>query len=213
MFVTPTLGLPIYVAAAIYIWRNLSLPRALLAGVIATLALATIVTPWAIRNYHSMGAFVLLRDNAGMQLAVANYPAGVNPADPYQAYEDRLDEISPYFNPALKADMEAAGGEVEYNRKLSRETKGWIREHPADFVHLTLRHFTEFYWPREWQFRHTGSGRFATERAAVLWLTSTFAFIGLAWGIWRRRPGYIYLIPVLLLPWQPRSCGRTTRRR
>lgn len=200
MFVTPTLGLPIYAAAALYIWRNLSLPRALAAGVVATLALAAIVTPWAIRNYHSMGAWVLLRDNAGMQLAVANYPAGVHPADPYAAYERRLDEISPYFNPKLKTEMEAAGGEVAYNRKLSLETKQWIRDHPADFIHLTLRHFTEFYWPREWQFRHTGSGSFATERALILALASTLALIGLARGVWARRPGFLYLIPVVLLP-------------
>ncbi len=200
MFVTPTLGLPIYAAAAIFLWRNLSWPRMALAACIATVALAVLVTPWALRNKREMGTLVLLRDNAGMQLAVANYPAAVHPADPYAAYEHRLREVSPYFNNDLKADLEAAGGEVAYNRKLERETKQWIHEHPSDFIHLTLRHFTEFYWPRPWQFRHTGSGKFATERAAILWLASILAFIGLAQGVWARRPGYIYLIPVLLLP-------------
>lgn len=200
MFVTPTLGVGIYVAAAIYLLRNLFWRRIALAAAIATLALAVLVTPWAIRNQRVMGAPILLRDNSGLQMAVANYPAAVHPADPGETYERRLREVAPFFNIKLRAAFEAAGGEVAYNRKLAGETKAWIHSHPADFAHLTLRHFTEFYWPRPWQFRHTGTGKLAAERAIFLCLASIFAFIGLGIGLWKRRPGYIYLLPVVLLP-------------
>lgn len=200
MFITPTLGIGIYAAAAVYLWRNLTWPRMALAALIAAAALALLVTPWALRNQRVMGAPVLLRDNAGMQLAVANYPEGVHPADPGAAYEKRVREVSPFFNPGLRHAMEAAGGEVAYNRQLSRDTKQWIHEHPREFAHITLRHFTEFYWPRTWQFRHTGSGALARERAIFVSLASLFAFVGLALGLWARRPGYLYLAPVVLLP-------------
>jgi len=200
MFVTPTLGLGVYAAAAIYLWRNLSWGRMALATSIATFALALLITPWAIRNHRVMGATVLLRDNAGMQLAVANYPEAVHPDDPGAVYEKRVREISPYFNRKLASKLEAAGGEVAYNKQLGRETKAWIKAHPKDFATLTIRHWTEFYWPRAWQFRHTGSGALARERAAFVSLASLFAFIGLAWGLWTRRPGYLYLLPVVVLP-------------
>jgi len=200
MIVTPTLGLGIYAAAGIYLWRNLSWERMALAVGIAGLVLAALVTPWAIRNYRVMGAPILLRDNAGMQMAVANYPEAVHTRDMGPTYEKRLREVSPYFNDDLKTALEAAGGEVAYNKKLARETKAWIKAHPREFAYLTMRHFTEFYWPRGWQFRHTGSGSLARERAAFVSLVSFFGFIGLAWGLWRRRPGYIYLLPAVLLP-------------
>jgi len=200
MFVTPTLGIGIYVAAAIYLWRNLTWPRMALAAAIAAVALALLVTPWALRNQRVMGAPILLRDNAGLQLAVANYPEAVHPKDPHATYEKRIREVSPYFNKELKGAMEAAGGEVAYNRQLSRQTKEWIHAHPGDFVWLTLRHFTEFYWPRAWQFRHTGSGSLARERAIFVSLASLFAFVGLGLGLRARRSGYLYLLPVLLLP-------------
>ena len=200
MIVTPTLGIGIYAAAGIYLWRNLSWRRMALAAAIATMVLALLITPWAIRNYRVMGAPVLLRDNAGMQMAVANYPEAVHPRDAGAAYEKRLREVSPYFNVEMKTALEAAGGEVSYNKQLARETKAWIKAHPRDFAFLTLRHFTEFYWPRAWQFRHTGSGTLARERAAFVCLVSFFGFIGLAWGLSQRRPGYLYLLPVVLLP-------------
>lgn len=200
MFVTPTLGVGIYAAAAIYLLRNLSWPRIGLAAVIATLALVMLVAPWAIRNQRVMGAPILLRDNSGLQMAVANYPAAVHPSDPGGVYERRLREVAPFFNKNLRTALEAAGGEVAYNRKLAAETKAWIHAHPADFAHLTLRHFTEFYWPRPWQFRHTGTGRMAAERAIFVCLASLFAFIGLGIGVWKRRPGYIFLLPAVLLP-------------
>lgn len=200
MFVTPTLGVGTYIAAGIYLLRNLAWPRIMLAVAIAAVALTALITPWAIRNYFVMGAPILLRDNSGLQLAVANYPAAVDPVDPGEAYEQRLREVAPFFNQKLKTKFEAAGGEVAYNRKLAEETKAWIRAHPSEFARLTARHFTEFYWPRAWGFRHTGTGRFASERAIFLCVISTFALIGLGIGLWKRRRGYIFLLPTVLAP-------------
>ena len=49
--------------------------------------------PWAVRNQRELGAPIFFRDNFGLELAIANCPGAVHPADPRLAYRTRMTDI------------------------------------------------------------------------------------------------------------------------
>lgn len=189
-FVSPTTGLAIDACWAWLALRRLPFPRALAFAATAAAALALLLAPWVLRNAQVMGSPVLLRDNFGLEIAMANYPGALDPADPRAETLARARAIHPYQNPQALARLRAAGGEVAYAQALGRETRAWIAAHPLDFARLALRHYRQFYFPDRWQGALTNWGAFPTLRIEMIRLVAAFGLLGLAVGLVRRRRYY-----------------------
>jgi hypothetical protein len=189
-FVSPTTGLAVDACWAWLALRRLPFPRALAFAATAAAALALVLAPWVLRNAQAMGSPVLLRDNLGLEMAMANYPGALDPADPRAESKARMKAIHPYQNTAVQARLRAAGGEVAYAQALGRETRSWITAHPLDFARLALRHYRQFYFPDRWQGALTNWGAFPNLRIEMIRLVSAFGLLGLAIGLIRRRRFY-----------------------
>lgn len=189
-FVSPTTGLAVDACWAWLALRRLPLPRMLAFVATAAAALALVLAPWVLRNAQVMGSPILLRDNFGLEIAMANYPGALDPADPRAETLARARAIHPYANPQILARLRAAGGEAAYSRALGRETGAWIAAHPLDFARLALRHYRQFYFPDRWQGALTNWAAFPMLRIEMIRLVSAFGLVGLAVGLVRRRRYY-----------------------
>jgi len=189
-FVSPTTGLAVDACWAWLALRRLPLPRILAFAATAAAALALVLAPWMLRNAQVMGSPILLRDNFGLEIALANYPGALDPADPRAESQARMQAIHPYQNPAALARLRAAGGEAAYASGLGRETFAWIRAHPLDFARLALRHYRQFYFPDRWQGTLTNWSAFPTLRIEAIRLVSVLGLLGLLTGLIRRQRFY-----------------------
>jgi hypothetical protein len=103
---------------------------------------------WAERNMRELGAPIFLRDNLGLELALANYTGAVHPADPSAAYFTRFKEIHPMS--MVAGELDAKGGEVAYYHALGQQVRDWIAAHPSEFLHLCGRRLIDFFLPPRW---------------------------------------------------------------
>ena len=123
--------------------------------------------PWGIRNWKVLHSFILLRDNFGLELWLANGP-------------DRNVDLSnySYWHPSANRN-EAANvaelGEVRYNQAKLSEAIRWIRSNPAEFARLTGRRVFAWWFP-------PGSAPVM----AAKWLMTLLSFLGLVL-LWRRH--------------------------
>jgi hypothetical protein len=156
----------------------------------AGIALVLIITPWALRNERVLGAPVLIRSDLGLELALANHREALSDRPPALVFHERLVEIHPFerrTNPPFRLKP---GGEVAYSRNLEQQTWRWISAHPAGFAILSVRHVSEFFFPRPWQMFFSGWSGLGVERAIVISFVNLLGLIGLALGLYRRRRGY-----------------------
>lgn len=79
---------------------------------------ALVVSPWTIRNYVVLGAFVPVSNTAGMSLYIGNNPKATGG---YMQIEIGESE------------------EVAANRVAAQRALAWIREHPGTFLFLAVR--------------------------------------------------------------------------
>ena len=179
--VNPSL-LPIIVCCmgwAIYQCRSHSFS----APAMGVLVCVLLSTPWAIRNFEQLHAFIPLRSNMGYELWQGNRPG----SDGFFA-----PEFHPNVNSAEFARYQALG-EVDYMREKSAVAKGIILADPAKFMTLTIRR-AFYFW--------TGIVRHSAALVvAYIVATSTLGFAGLVL-LWRRnRPlALFFLLPLLLFP-------------
>jgi hypothetical protein len=204
-FVNPVLGLGAYACAGMTCLRRLRGVR--LAGAIslAAVALAIFLTPWAIRNKIVMGEPILLRSNAGLELALANYPGALEARDRRDEYLHRILEIHPYASDKAYQAMLAAGGEVAYSQKLGAETWRWIAANPWAMARLALRHVRQIFAPEAWQFQLFGTGILTHLRAGLSSLAGCLGMLGLIYALHERRPNWIYPTILVMIPVIPLS--------
>ena len=208
-FVNPPMGVPAILAAGLYWWRHRGQDSFLKTAFGGLVALALFVVPWTIRNDRAMGHPIPLRDDLGMELAVANHPAAVHPADFDRVFLDRLIAIQPYIHPPAYRAMWAAGGEVAYSKKLGRETTAWMSAHPQDVAILWGRHFVEMLFTRKWTFKTAHGQQLPLIRTILVNIVAALGLIGLALAARRRDARYLYVaifvaVPTLLyVPFQP----------
>ncbi len=173
------------------------------------MTMAALLIPWSIRNERVMHAPVLLRSNAGLELAIAEYPGALAPADRATEFMARLEAVHPSVGAGAYRAMMQAGGEIAYANQLRDETRAWMAAHPLDTLYLFLLHIRQTLLPEEWQFTVFGRSSFAAGRAFLAQLvgfTGTFAII---LAIVRRRPHWLYpavMIGAMLIlsaPFQP----------
>lgn len=201
-FVSPPLGLGVYSAAAIFLWRNQKGYQIAQSIGVAALILAAVLTPWVVRNEITMGKAILLRDNFGLEFAIANYPGAVHPDDPLKARNDRIQAVHPFRNTALWPTLRREG-EGAYADRLGRDAVAWAKSHPTVFITLMVRHALEFYFPRPWQFALSGSGAVAGPRSALVCMISLFGLLGLGRGVLYGDRRYLYVAALVLMPVLP----------
>jgi hypothetical protein len=192
-FVNPVTGLAAAACWAVFALRRLPFARAAQFAAMAAGGFALLVTPWALRNAQVLGAPVLLRSNFGLELALGNYPGAVSGATPAETFEQRLKAIHPYHSAAARAEIVRMGGEVAYSKALGAQAEHWIVAHPAQFVLLSLRHLGELFFPQSWQMYFNGWDQMRAPRAIVMSMIDLLGLLGLAMGLYARRPGYAML--------------------
>ena len=208
-FVLPVLGVAAFAAWALFVWRHRAAGGLVRPALAATLALAAFVAPWTARNALAMGQPILLRDNLGMEIAVANHEAAVAPVDDGRTFLDRLEAIQPYIHPPAQRAMIAAGGEIAYSRGLGAGAATWMRANPAKVAILWGRHFREMLFTRKWLFKTKHGQMLPMVRATIVAIVAVLGLIGLGSGLARRDPLWLYpaaylWVPVLLyVPFQP----------
>ena len=208
-FVNPPMGLAAFAAWALFAWRHRRVDGLVKPALCALLALAALIGPWTLRNQLVMGHPIALRDDLGMELAVANFPEAVHPDDPDAMLLHRLQAIQPYIHPIAYDALLRAGGEVAYSRQLGRETTAWIRANPRDFATIMLRHLREMIVPPKWIFMTSHGVKLPIFRSIAADTVNLLGLIALALGLARREIRYLYIAPFVLgpilcyLPFQP----------
>jgi hypothetical protein len=135
------------------VWAILSAVRfrqhfrwvAIFAGIGAALAIV-MLSPWAVRNYRSLGTLIWTRSNFGLELQVSN--------NDLMTADLERNVVMPEFalfhphNGARERARVKAMGEVRYGNAKLREALAWIAFHPSRFASLTAQRFALFWAPR-----------------------------------------------------------------
>lgn len=198
-FVNPMLGLAAYVSSGLVLLRWRSPARALEAGLIAIIPLAALVTPWTLRNADVLGHPVLLRSNAGLELALATNPRFLSEDNPETVYRKRFEQIHPTANSDALEQIQRHG-EVIYSQRLGKEASAWLRNNPQQGAKLVALSIQHTFAPEPWMFRLFGNPTGANVRASLASLVGVVGLAGLLAALWRRRPGWFALAAMVLIP-------------
>jgi hypothetical protein len=169
--------------------------RPLLAhSAVAVVGMAIALTPWTVRNYKALHAFVFVRSNFGLEFSISNNPHAfilaadnIGNGDPTNYFHMH----HPWSN-REEAQALLREGEAAYNRRKLHETVAWIKSDPGQFARLTAGRIAYFWF--------TPYTRQPWKNIVVTPLT-VLAFYGL-WVMLRRRMqlGYLLLATWLAYP-------------
>jgi len=193
LFLLNPVPLLAYLASTIWVVFFSSVRRVQkLALIIIPLA---VISPWLVRHYEVFHHFILIRDNLGTELWMAN-----NPCATFSFYVNRSAKCYDHPNETLaEAKKVAAAGEYEYNEAKKRDALAWIRGNPRKFASLTRQRFLAF-----WFFSQHGiffDGRHLPLGILILWTVTPLSLVGL-WMIFRtdRIAAGLCLVWMLLFP-------------
>ena len=104
-----------------------------------------VITPWIMRDHKALHGWMLMRDNLGLELRYGNHDhvhpsAELNGDDPI-TQQDFQHPGQSVPEATLIRDM----GEVNYNRQALHLALTWMRNHPREFVRLSVERFF-FFW-------------------------------------------------------------------
>ncbi|NIJ21115.1 hypothetical protein FHS95_002818 [Sphingomonas naasensis] len=208
-FVNPLLGVAAFLLL-LMLWAGRVRWRVLAGrGAISLALLAGLVAPWAIRNQQVLGEPVLLRSNAGLELAIAHYPGVPTHGDRYSAFMARLHAIHPLQNRDAYAKLAALGGEVAYSRALGEEAMATIRADPRHASAVVFAHVGDMITPGTWIFRLWGIEWLAPLQAALASAVGITGLAGLFVGVATRERRWLFVaipvaVPILAVaPFQP----------
>jgi hypothetical protein len=206
-FLNPIVGLTIHLCAPLLIIDRFSLKSAIYPIVVTMSLQVALLAPWTIRNYVVMGHPIVLRDNLGLELSVANNDLAATWIDHKAAFNQEMRQLHP-SNGGFGRERLLEVGEYVYLKELQHRAFDWILNNPVAFARLCLRHLRQLYFPDAWQFE-IGSGTFSTVRAASVSFVSAFGLLGLLAGLFRNAPKWKYVtvivigIGLLYVPFQP----------
>jgi len=173
------IGLP---AAGLWIiWPKLRAFRVkqVVAGpALAAVVLAAVMTPWWVRNVHTMHTFIATRSNFGAELYESTLPS--HDAYPWGA-------ALPLWPGDPKFQLYVHMGEVKYSEMRKEQAVARIRANPSYFWHRTLDRFL-FFWDNV---PHPLDRRPWVEygRRLNFSFLSLAGLMGLGLALWRRVPG------------------------
>jgi hypothetical protein len=193
LFLLNPVPLLTYLASTIWVALFSSIRRVQkLALIIIPLA---ILTPWLVRNYEVFHHFILIRDNLGTELWMANSPCST-----FSFNVNRTIKCFAHPNESVtEAQKVAAVGEYEYNQEKLRNALGWIKGNPGQFASLTRQRFMAY-----WFFTPRGiffDGRHLPLGILILWTVTPLSLVGL-WMLFKKDPiaAGMCLLWMLLFP-------------
>jgi hypothetical protein len=154
-----------------------------------------ILSPWLVRNYEVFHHFILIRDNLGTELWLAN-----NPCSTFSFNVNRSIKCFDHPNESIaEARKLAASGEYEYNQAKLRDALAWIKDNPRKFASLTRQRFLAY-----WFFSPRGiffDGRHLPLGILILWAVTPLSLAGL-WMLFKkdRTAAGLCLVWMLLFP-------------
>jgi hypothetical protein len=115
--------------------------RWLLPGVVASLTLATVISPWLIRNAMVFHRFIPMRDNMGLELWMGNNGNDLRWTS---------DDLHPLHDAQEMADYNSMG-ELAYMNHKMEQAKAYIHAHPAWYARMCARRAV-YIWTGYWSF-------------------------------------------------------------
>lgn len=136
-----------------------------------------VYSPWPVRNYVRMHAFIPLRSNAGYELWQGN--PGVDGESPvHSGLVFRSDDRNEFL----------AKGEVKYMADKGALARAWIGSHPREFARLTASRFLRFW---------SGSSKSPGDLTIPLVLAGMVGLVLL----WRCRSLFVFFaLPLVVYP-------------
>lgn len=102
---------------------------------VASAVFAITISPWIIRNHSVLGVWCFMRDNMGLELAMANGP-GAFPSQQENMQSGYYCKVHPICAGPLH-ELQSMG-EVNFYRLRKEQATDWIRHNPAEFTRLTV---------------------------------------------------------------------------
>jgi len=129
--------LPFLLLLALYKVRKSS-GRWLVNGVLATVAVIAVLTPWTVRNYRALGILCPVRDNFWHEVYSDNSgDASLDPVSTHPA--SNLEAMRKYLSM----------GETAFLAEKHTLAVDYLKHHPEFFIHKSLRRFF-YYWTGYW---------------------------------------------------------------
>jgi 4-amino-4-deoxy-L-arabinose transferase-like glycosyltransferase len=104
-------------------------------ALVALVLMGAVISPWLIRNRVVLGKWVFLRDNAGFEFALGNFPG--SPGVPFAG-------AHPAVNPRVFGQYRD-WGELTFIAKKHDEAMRWVHAQPAEFLALSLKRVKDFW--------------------------------------------------------------------
>ncbi len=202
-FVSPPFGVAGYCCSALLMWKRVPRrhwPRTVL---LSSGVLLIILAPWTIRNLIVMGEPIVLRDNFGLEFAMANDPSLITSTDVDHGFERLHRAIHPYKGPEGYAAMRAAGGEVTYSKLLGARAIAWVASHPQNFVTLVIRHLGQLLFPSPWMFSPFPALGPLLQQFLIQWLVSAVGLVAIGYALIALDRRYRYIAIMTLVPALP----------
>lgn len=130
------------------LFRFLSLRTILIKMVLVYVVMLAIVLPWSLRNYYTLGAFVLVSTNGGITLLTGNHPNATGSFSPEN--NPLMDRLAVPFESRVER-------QVEYDKQARALAIRWITENPWDFLALVPLKVFWLWAPDgegEWWYQH-----------------------------------------------------------
>jgi 4-amino-4-deoxy-L-arabinose transferase-like glycosyltransferase len=167
--------------------------RWLLPGVVASLALAAVISPWLIRNAMVFHRFIPMRDNMGLEMWMGN-----------NGYDLRWtsDDLHPLHDAEELADYNRMGDLAYMDHKME-QAKAYIHAHPAWYAWMCARRAV-YIWTGYWSFDRDYLAQEPMDPANIPFATclTLLAIAGLVLA-WRRNKfnairygGVMFLFPL-----------------
>lgn len=175
-------------AAGLWAWyRRARRGKRSLGGVIlASVVFFACITPWLVRNYHTFGKFIFIRDNFGAELRLGNGPGADGTL---MLYEDTT------HDPAAMRQFEDLG-ELQYIALRKGQALAFIKADYGRFAWLSVKRFVNFWAgpPRD-----TNPAWLSPAKNSLFLLSSLLAIWGLAQALRLRPPGSALFLWLFLL--------------
>jgi hypothetical protein len=170
---------PLLTFLASAIWAAIFAPLRRVQKLALMLIPLAVISPWVIRNYELFHHFILIRDNLGTELWLAN-----NSCATFSFKVNRSIGCFSHPNESLaEARLVASSGEYEFNQAKLRDALTWIKANPGKFAILTKQRFMAY-----WFFNPRGiffDGRHVPLGILILWVVAPLSLVGL-WILFRR---------------------------
>jgi len=145
------------------------------------------VTPWTVRNYHTFGRFIFIRDNLALELHEANNNVS---SGLWTRNEHPGNDLA-----SMRRFQEL--GEIRFMDEKSRQFREFVSQHPGQFLLFTLQRMF-YFWAAPPQATNVAGYDLWVARHTQFLLAAAFAFAGL-FLTFRRKNRFRWLLAAFLL--------------